>query len=57
MLPGCLVFVVVTPLHFAHLEDLTASHSFCSIQNCMIDLLLDQAVPLVSTLLELVSTS
>jgi hypothetical protein len=33
MLPGSFVFVVVTPLYFAHLDDFTASHSLCCIQN------------------------
>jgi hypothetical protein len=33
MLPGSFIFGVVTPLHFAHVDDLTASHSFFSIQN------------------------
>jgi hypothetical protein len=33
MLPGSFIFGVVTPLHFAHLDDLTASHSLCGIQN------------------------
>jgi hypothetical protein len=31
MLPGCFVFIVVTPL--AHLDDLTSSHLLCGIQN------------------------
>jgi hypothetical protein len=33
ILPGCFVFDVVTPLYFAHLDDLTVSHSLCGIQN------------------------
>jgi hypothetical protein len=31
MLLGSFVFHVVTPLHFAHLDDLTVSHSLCGI--------------------------
>jgi hypothetical protein len=33
MLRGSFVFGVVTPLYFAHLDDLTMSHSLCAIQN------------------------
>jgi hypothetical protein len=33
MLLGSFVFDVVTPLYFAHLDDLTASDSLCCIQN------------------------
>jgi hypothetical protein len=33
MLPGSFIFSVVTPLYFAHLDDLTVSHSLCGIQN------------------------
>jgi hypothetical protein len=33
MLPGCFILSVVTPLNFAHLDDLTVSHSLCGIQN------------------------
>jgi hypothetical protein len=33
MLPSCFVFSVVTPLYFAHLDDLTVSHSLGGIQN------------------------
>jgi hypothetical protein len=33
MLPGSFVFIVVTPLHFAHFDDLTVSHSLYGIQN------------------------
>jgi hypothetical protein len=33
MLLGSFIFAVVTPLVFAHLYDLTASHSLCRIQN------------------------
>jgi hypothetical protein len=33
MLLGCFILGVVTPLDFTHLDDLTASHSFCGIQN------------------------
>jgi hypothetical protein len=33
MLAGSFVFGVVAPLHFAHLDDLTVSQSFCDIQN------------------------
>jgi hypothetical protein len=33
MLPVNHVFGVVTPLHFAHLDDLAVSHSFYVLQN------------------------
>jgi hypothetical protein len=33
MLSGSFVFGVVTPLYFAHLDDLTMSHSLYHIQN------------------------
>jgi hypothetical protein len=33
MLPGSFIFGVVTLFHFAHLDDLTASHSLRDIQN------------------------
>jgi hypothetical protein len=33
MLSRCLIFRVVTPLYFAHLDDLIASHSFGVVQD------------------------
>jgi hypothetical protein len=33
MLRGSFIFGVVTPLYFAHLDDLTMSHSLCGIQD------------------------
>jgi hypothetical protein len=33
MLPSSFVFGVVTPLHFAHLDDFIVSHSLYGIQN------------------------
>jgi hypothetical protein len=33
MLPGSFIFGVMTPVHFAHLDGLTASHSLCGIKD------------------------
>jgi hypothetical protein len=33
MLPRCLIFRVVTPLYFAHLDYLSVSHSFYVVQD------------------------
>jgi hypothetical protein len=33
MLPSCFILSMVTPLDFAHLDDLIVSHSLCGIQN------------------------
>jgi hypothetical protein len=49
MLPRCLIFHVVAPLYFAHLDYLTASHSFCDVQG--------HDIPWVVAPLVLVSTS
>jgi hypothetical protein len=33
VLPGSFILHMVTPLNFAHLNDLTMSHALCRIQN------------------------
>jgi hypothetical protein len=49
MLSRCLIFHVLTPLYFAHLDNHTGSHSFCDVQ--------DLDIPWVVAPLVLVSTS
>jgi hypothetical protein len=57
ILPGCFVLGVVTPLDFAHLDDLTASHSLCGIQNLDWPLVVGQDLPMAVALLELINIS